>query len=105
MRRRPWRAAGECPVPAGGRGGERAVWPSWPLVAASRVPPGSDGEEVTAELAVIVILQGVEQVGGVVELVVVRDLLVALDLLHAAVLELVAVGGVGQVRFLHQHAL
>src|SRR5690606_16152372 len=105
MRRRPWRAAGECPVPAGGRGGARAVWPSWPLVAASRVPPGSDGEEEPAELAVIAFLQGVEQVGGGVDLAVVLDLLVALDLQHAAVLELEAVGGVGQVGFLHQHAL
>src|SRR5690554_6491129 len=58
-----------------------------------------------SELAVVAFLEGVEEVGGAVQLAVVLDLFVALELDHAAVLELETVGGVLQVLLLDQHAL
>src|SRR5690606_37849881 len=58
-----------------------------------------------SELSVIALFEGVEQVGGGVQLAVVLDLLVALDLDHAAVLQLEPVQGVRQVLLLDQHAL
>src|SRR3546814_9437647 len=63
------------------------------------------GQCGSSEFAVIPFLQGVEQVGGGVHLAVVFDLLVARDFHHGAVVELEAVGGVGTVGFLDQHAL
>src|SRR5207342_1201438 len=63
------------------------------------------GRRSTSELAVVTLFQRIEQVGGGVHLAVVFDLLVALDLDHAAVFEFEAVGGVLEIGFLHQHAL
>src|SRR3546814_10673031 len=63
------------------------------------------GRKTASEFAVIPFLQGVEQVGGGVHLAVVFDLLVARDFHHGAVVELEAVGGVGKVGFLDQHAM
>src|SRR6185437_2415791 len=60
---------------------------------------------VHSELAVVTLFQGIEQVGGGVGFAVVFDFLVALHLDHAAVFQLEAVGGVGKVGVLHQHAL
>src|SRR5690606_41954718 len=71
--------------------------------AACMHPPGSGTSR--SELAVITFLEGIEQVGGGVHFPVVLDLLVALDLDHAAVLQLEPVQGVLQVRLLDQHAL
>src|SRR3546814_7132431 len=67
--------------------------------------PSQGREQGGSEFAVIPFLQGVEQVGGGVHLAVVFDLLVARDFHHGAVVELEAVGGVGKVGLLHQHAL
>src|SRR5690606_25680625 len=91
----------------------RAVPAAVPRVAATPLPllmvdPSSSccGRNVArSELAVIALLEGVEQVGGGVDLAVVLHLLVAAELDGAAVLQLEPVGGVGQVRLLHQHAL
>src|SRR3546814_3545545 len=63
------------------------------------------GSKAASEFAVVTLFQGVEQVGGGVHLAVVFDLLVALDFHHGAVVELEAVGGVGKVGLLDQHAL
>src|SRR3546814_13454464 len=63
------------------------------------------GSKAASEFAVVTLFQGVEQVGGGVHLAVVFDLLVAWDFHHGAVVELEAVGGVGKVGLLDQHAL
>src|SRR3546814_15429640 len=63
------------------------------------------GQCGSSEFAVIPFLQGVEQAGGGVHPAVVSDLLVARDFHHGAVVELEAVGAVGKVGFLDQHAL
>src|SRR5690606_25292759 len=57
------------------------------------------------ELAVIAFLECIEQIGRGVRFAIVLDLFIALDLHHGTVLELEAVGGVGQIMLLHQHSL
>src|SRR5690606_31974493 len=66
--------------------------------------PGTS-REPSSELSVVALFQGVEQVGRGVGLAVVLDFLVAAGLDRGPVLELEAVGGVGEVGLLHQHAL
>src|SRR5690606_32538060 len=66
---------------------------------------GGSTAKQASELAVIAFFQRVEQVGGGVGFAVVLDLFVAPDLDRAAVFQLEAVGGVGKVGVLDQHAL
>src|SRR5690606_27135571 len=58
-----------------------------------------------SELAVIAFLERVIQVRSGVLFTVVLNLVAALGFHHGAVIQLEAIGGVGQVLFLHQHPL
>src|SRR5690606_36870746 len=58
-----------------------------------------------SELAVVAFLESLIEVGRGVHLPVVLDLLVTPGLDHAAVFELEAVGGIGQILLLDQYAL
>src|SRR5690606_25894921 len=97
-----WSSSGAAGAGVGRARGRWSEGSGWSVATCAPTPalPGGGGSKAGSELAVVTLFQGVEQVGGGVGLAVVFDLFVALDLDRAAVVELEAVGGVGQVRVL-----